>query len=662
MTTGPDEHEDSGRELPAEKRLSWVGAVRNHPVWRRRWALPPRWVRWTMVGLLAVLSSTFFGVTTASTEASLGPHNARYEVTTNAILTVDLGPLGTVQLQSPLPLGLGATVTIEEIPNDLVAVDSASTLDALATDVEGYLQFFAGPDETVSFVAGALVEEAVRRTVAALLVLVAVGVLGYLVLGGPRRRELGAVATRHTWGLTAAVLVGAMVGGVVLVERATTRLDEVGAEASELFEGTALEGARITGRLSGVIDTYGGQLVGVYRDNEDFYAEADHNLSVAWQARTEHAEADEALLRRNLPQPESDQDTAADEDDETSDATAEGELAVGGTGGDAADEAQTAPSGAPTDTPSGSTAQTTTDPAPDDEPTADETAQATPPTEDDDDIVTLLVVSDLHCNTGMSPLIRSLATMSGADVLLNGGDTTINGTSVERFCVESFAGAVPDGARMVQADGNHDSALTSDQARDAGVTVLDGSVVEVAGVRILGDSDPNETRIGQGSTSVSGETYLETGERLRDVACREREPVDLLLIHTPRVGEAVMESGCVPFQISGHLHRRSGPLQVGEGMRYISSSTAGSVEGQATVGPLNGAAEMTVFRFDLSTRTMLDYQVVQVRPDASASVGARVTVPRPVAVLSTEGADADAQPDDAQPDDAQPEDALPDAG
>lgn len=641
MTTGPGEHEDSGREHPTETRPSRVAAILGHPAWRRRWPLPPRWARWTMVGLLVVLSSAFFGVTTASTEASLGPHNARYEVTTNAILTVDLGPLGTVQLQSPLPLGLGATVTIEEIPNDLVAVDSSATLDALATDVEGYLQFFAGPGETVSFVAGALVEEAIRRTVAAILVVVAVGVLGYFVLGGPRRRELGAAATRHTWGVTAAVLVAVMVGGVVLVERATTRLDEVGAEASELFEGTALEGARITGRLSGVIDTYGGQLVGVYRANEDFYAEADRNLTVAWQARTEHADADAALLRRNLPQPESAEGAAQD------------------------DAEPIAPPGTPTDAPSDTATPeptgTATDAATDD-PTPDATDETTAPPEedeDDEDIVTLLVVSDLHCNTGMSPLIRSLATMSGADVLLNGGDTTINGTTVERFCVESFAGAVPDGARMVQADGNHDSALTSDQARDAGVTVLDGSVVEVAGVRILGDSDPNETRIGQGSTSVSGETYLEAGERLRDVACSEREPVDLLLIHTPRVGEAVMESGCVPFQISGHLHRRSGPLQVGEGMRYISSSTAGSVEGQATVGPLNGDAEMTVFRFDLSTRTMLDYQVVQVRPDASASVGARVTVPRAEVVPSADEPDADAEQGDAEQEGAQPEDAQP---
>ena len=646
MTTAPDGQDTAG-DGAADSRGSqeWAGAVRRLVAWRPGWPVPPRWARWTLLSVLVVLVSAFFGVSTASIEASLGPHNARYDVTTNAVVTVDLGPLGTVQLQSPLPLGLGATVTIEEIPNDLVAVDSSATLEALATDVERYLQFFAGPDETVSFVADALIEEAVRRTVASILVLVAVGLLGYFVLGPARRRELGASATRHTWALTAVVVVGAMVCGVTLVQRATTRLDEVGAEASAVFAGTALEGARITGRLSGVIDTYGGQLVSVYRANEDFYAEADRNLTLAWHARSEHASADEALLRTNVP-PLGD---AGADADETELSTADDEAPV--------DEGVGEETGAGGAGAGGATPGTT------DEETAEDAATdaTTPPTEDeptevapdDEDIVTMLVISDLHCNTGMTPLIRSLATMSGADVLLNGGDTTINGTSVERFCMESFASAVPEGARMVQADGNHDSTLTSDQARDAGVTVLDGSVVEVAGVRILGDSDPNETRIGQGSTSVSGETYLEAGERLRDVACSEKDPVDLLLIHTPRVGEPVLASGCVPFQISGHLHRRSGPLTVGEGIRYISASTAGSVEGQATVGPLNGNAEMTILRFDLSTRTMLDYQVVQVRPDASADVGARVTVPRvPASVLADESDDA--QPDDAQPDDAAP--------
>ena len=60
------------------------------------------------------------------------------------------------------------------------------------------------------------------------------------------------------------------------------------------------------------------------------------------------------------------------------------------------------------------------------------------------------------------------------------------------------------------------------------------------------------------------------------------------------VGQPALASGCVPAQISGHLHKRYGPERVELGIRYVSSSTAGATLGQPTVGPLNGVAEMTV--------------------------------------------------------------------
>ncbi|SDD08755.1 hypothetical protein SAMN05216410_2792 [Sanguibacter gelidistatuariae] len=575
----------------------WAGL---RALWTRLGGLPvpPRWVRYTLVGLVVVLACAVYGVTTASVRASLGPHNATYEVTTNSVITVDLGPLGTVQLESPLPASLGATVRIEEIPDDLTSVDSATTLNALASDVQSYLQFFSGPSATISYIAKALIQDAGRRAGAALGVVVLISAVGYLALGSARRRELGVPLARGTWAITAGVAIVALVGGTVVTNRATTSLYEVGAQASSVFDGTALEGARITGRLSGVIETYGGQLVGVYRDNENFYAGANSKLTEAWQLRAEEDLAAADLLVEN----------AASDSPERA--------------GSGDDSAATDGSAATTDP--GEQGSTTDDTA---SPSEDESSQEKAAEIDEKDIVTLLMVSDLHCNTGMSPLIKNLATLSGAKVVLNGGDSTINGTAVERFCVDSFAGAVPKGATMVQSDGNHDSSITSGQARDAGVTVLDGKVVEVEGIRILGDSDPNETRIGQGSTSVTGETYTQAGERLRDVACEAKDPVDLLLIHTPAVGDPVLASGCVPIQLSGHKHVRIGPQVVGQGIRYVSSTTAGAVEGAATIGPLNGVAQMTVFRFDTERRVMLDYRVVAVYPDGSVEVGAPMTFP-----------------------------------
>ncbi|PZR53886.1 hypothetical protein DNL40_05725 [Xylanimonas oleitrophica] len=241
----------------------------------------------------------------------------------------------------------------------------------------------------------------------------------------------------------------------------------------------------------------------------------------------------------------------------------------------------------------------------------------------------------------MTPLIRDVALRAEVDVILNAGDTTMNGTAVERVCVDSFATVRPDGVPMVVADGNHDSMLVSDAERARGQTVLDGSVVEVAGVRILGDRDPHETRVGVGTTAIADEDTADVGRRLTEVAC-EAGDVDLLLVHTPEMGNAPLHSGCVPFQVSGHTHTRYEPFPLGRGIRYVSGSTAGAASGQPTVGPLRGTAEMTLLRFDPAERRFTQWKLLEVRPDGSAAVSAWRDVPRPAVVRAaqdTEGAD-----------------------
>ena len=50
-------------------------------------------------GVLALL----FGVFTASSQGSVGHHEARIEITTTHEIAVDLGPLGKLLLDSPAP-------------------------------------------------------------------------------------------------------------------------------------------------------------------------------------------------------------------------------------------------------------------------------------------------------------------------------------------------------------------------------------------------------------------------------------------------------------------------------------------------------------------------------------------------------------------------------
>ncbi len=532
---------------------------------------PPRWLRWTLAGVAAALVCLTFGITTARADLSLGPHEATYAVTADDELVADLGPLGTVVTDSPLPLTLGVRITVHEIPADLAAVDAAS-FDALSGDLDGYLQFFDTPQQTVRTVAWALVWDAVRGTVVAALVVVAAGFGLRALLGAARRRDLARVLGARTWEITAGALVVVLVAGTATASSGPE--ERAALPASPVFEGTALEGARITGRLAGVIDTYSGELVETYQANEVFYAGARARLLAAWDVRA------------------AEQDAAVSE-----------------------------PGASSSDSP------------------------------DATDYVTFLLVSDLHCNTGMTPLIRDLADRLAPDVMLNAGDTTINGTSVESVCVDSFASAVPDGVPFVVADGNHDSRLTTATELANRQIVLDGSVVEVEGVRILGDRDPLETRIGGGTVIAREETPDEAGERLRDVACEAagetglggftaEDRVDLLLVHQPAVGDAALESGCVPFQVSGHMHKRIGPDVVGYGVRYVNASTGGATKGAASVGPLRDSSEMTVLRFDPERRQFVDWQLVEVTPEGEAFVSERQPVPPTVPL-------PDEVPDDA---------------
>lgn len=575
--------------------------------------------------LACLLVALVYGFGTARADLSLGPHEARYAVTFDDTVVVDLGPLGTLEIDSPLPWVLGVDIEVKEIPADLQAVQSS--LAGLEEDLAAYVQFFAGPQTTVAEVAEQLIANAALRFGGAVLVLAVAGGLGYVLLGRARRDELAGRLAPRTGQLVGGVLVAVL---VVTSSTSARPRTPVGVPASAVFADTPLEGARITGRLSGIIDTYGAQVLDVYRDNERFYDDVERAVRVAWAERAAQEERAATLLAAATAPRAGDMGGQVD----------------GGESGPA-DDAAPEPAGDPSPPATPSTTPTS-------DPTIDPTTaptdsgerlagvgEAVPEDADsqpvDADLVPLLVVSDLHCNVGMARAITAVAELSGAQAILDAGDTTMNGTSVERFCVSAFADAAPRGVPYVISTGNHDSAETGAQARAAGMTVLDGEVVEVAGVRILGDADPNETRPGQATRATGEETPQEAGMRLADVACAA--DVDLLLIHTPYVGSTTLDRGCAPVQVSGHLHRRVGPVQHGLGMRYGSASTAGAVEGELTIGPLRGVAQMTVLRFDPEARRMVDLRVVTLAPSGAVEVGVAVRFPRPVLEVTVEGAD-----------------------
>lgn len=254
------------------------------------------------------------------------------------------------------------------------------------------------------------------------------------------------------------------------------------------------------------------------------------------------------------------------------------------------------------------------------------------------DPVTLMVVSDIHCNTGIGVAFGEIARQSQADIILNAGDTTLGGSSVESLCVDRLARALPADLPVVVADGNHDSRETSAQEARAGWRVLDGSVIDVEGVTIVGDVDSRLTSVTLGTHEYR--TRTEAGRALQEAACAEVDPddpddyVDILLLHDPYTGGRVMPSGCVGLEISGHLHRRIGPVQQGLGLLYLNDTSGGAHEGAVPLGPLQATAYVTIIEYDRASRTPVALREVAMYPDQHVELGEWEAFPdRPTEVV-----------------------------
>lgn len=571
----------SQESAPRRRRWQW---------WHERTTAFRRTVRTIVAVVVTGAAGLVFGVLTAQFTGSLGPHEAEYSTTVNAEITVDMGPLGKLIIDSPLPLRLGADVVVKEIPVEL-ASGSSNPVAGLTADLSSYSQFLANPQAAIRDASNGLVRDAVGRAVVAWSLMLCVIALGRLASHGVLReaargawRQQGVPAM--TIGLTIALLAP-------IVVSATRGSGGVG-QTSQVLAGTPLEDARITGRLGGLVDFYGGYVVDAIQENEDFYAEVEANM------RTAYASDPAPLAPIGEPPMVP-----------TLEPTEPGE------GDGAAQEPTDEPTGEPTQE---GAEETTEEPGDGAAAGEEETAAARV----EPDPVTITMVTDLHCNVGMAPVVGAVVELSESDLVLNAGDTVMGGTSVESVCVNAFADGIPAGIPVVVSDGNHDSETTARQEAARDWVVLRGETVEVAGLTILGDRDPMLTSLGAPTHPQRDETFEQMGERLADTACQAAEagsPIDILLVHNPSAAQAGLESGCVPLALNGHLHRRIGPWQAGLGIQYLSASTAGATKDTPTIGPLQNPATLTVLRWDRANDEPMDFRVIIVDVDRTVTIG-----------------------------------------
>ncbi|MDR1441325.1 MAG: metallophosphoesterase [Bifidobacteriaceae bacterium] len=577
-----------------------------------------RILAWCLYGLLLAVPALLVGLTTARTEYSFGPHEAVYEVTVDSSLTVDLGPLGSAVVPSPLPgpLGfIGGRVEVGVIPADLTTTQI--TIGSLVQDLADYGQAYMGIDKTLRQAVENLIKDGLIRAgiIWALALILTVAVM--TLMGRSRRTQIEMWSGRHRR-LVAGLTVGAMALGLVgaggVVASARARPEPA---PEPLLEGTPLAGAHLTGRLGQLLGQYGRVAVDAYEADAAFYRDASANVEKAFAAQAKDAAERAAAGRQDQESP----------------------AGVGAAG--AASPAKPGTAGVPSQSGAAGAEPSAgygtpsvgegSGPSEEPVPSAPDSPSAVPPWEEGDgpygDLMPVLFFSDLHCNIGMAQVMGAAARGLDTRLVLDGGDSTMDGTAVERYCIDQISASIPDKAAWVVSPGNHDTRETAKQERSAGARVLDGKVLSVAGLRILGDADPAHTEAGQGTSLVGEENMSGVAKRLAETACAN-SPVDLLLVHEPALAEAALNSGCVPAAITGHTHARANPKAKGEGILYTQASTGRDNSNTTTLGPLANPAELTVLLFDSDGR-IVAWQLLTVRPDASAELSAIKAWPEP---------------------------------
>ena len=184
------------------------------------------------------------------------------------------------------------------------------------------------------------------------------------------------------------------------------------------------------------------------------------------------------------------------------------------------------------------------------------------------DEVRILHISDIHSNPLGLEVARRLAEQFKVQAILDTGDLTSFGLPVEGRLGELVATInVP----YLLVPGNHDSPQNSRAlAGVPNIQLLDGTVAEVGGVRILGVGDPAFTATNQTSTA---EAAVLKEQEAPGVAARVQElRPDVLAVHDPLLGEA--SQGHVPLIVAGHTHKNSATRKDGSLVLTVGSTGA----------------------------------------------------------------------------------------
>ncbi len=191
----------------------------------------------------------------------------------------------------------------------------------------------------------------------------------------------------------------------------------------------------------------------------------------------------------------------------------------------------------------------------------------------------VLHISDLHNNPAAVSFVRDLAEKFDVAAVIDTGDLSDFGTPVEARAAQGLSELRGLGIPYVFVAGNHDSEATMRAVESSlgGIVLRAGDApVMVAGLRVIGASDPSSLRPGAGDVNTSPEEILESGEALLAQYKAANPTPDIVCVHNPR--QAIPLWGTASLVLSGHLHKPS--VEIQEGSVLCNAGTTGAAGGR----------------------------------------------------------------------------------
>lgn len=182
--------------------------------------------------------------------------------------------------------------------------------------------------------------------------------------------------------------------------------------------------------------------------------------------------------------------------------------------------------------------------------------------------VRVLHVSDIHNNPAALGYIQRIAELFRVDMVIDTGDITDYGTSLESMMLEKLSSIkIP----YLFVPGNHDSPETAKKMRSLrNITVLDGKTVTVKGLRITGIPDPSSY-----SSDIQPpplEMIPIHAEEIEKILQAQPEQPDILALHNNRIARRL--AGKAPVIVYGHDHKLS--VEEKEGSVMINAGSSGA--------------------------------------------------------------------------------------